>query len=54
MTEHNIDIIGIAETNTHWNNSNIYRSAHNEIKIYEYPKNTSIHLRYKNSMVVKV
>ena len=32
MIEHEIDIFGITETNTHWNNGNIFRMALQRIK----------------------
>ena len=32
MIEHEIDIFGITETNTHWNNGNIFRMALQQIK----------------------
>ena len=33
MIEYDIDIFGITETNTHWNNGNIFRMALQQIII---------------------
>ena len=44
MSEHNMYILGLAETNTHWNNGNIYRMALNTIKKQQKtPKHTYAH-----------
>ena len=32
MHQHNIDILGMAETNTHWNNGNVYKSSLTKVR----------------------
>ena len=49
MMEHKIDIFGLSETNTHWNNGNIYRKALNTIK--KTMKNTKAHLYTSDSTI---
>ena len=49
MMEHKIDIFGLAKTNTHWNNGNIYRKALNSIK--KTMKNTKAHIYTSDSTI---
>ena len=47
MVKNNIDVFGIAETNTHWNNENIFRSSSTMIK----PINNKAHLSTSDASI---
>ena len=46
MKMHDIDVIGLAEKNTHWNNGNVYKSSLKNTKWPQRSKIVSIHIRY--------